>query len=245
MKYIKGLLATAFLTSVLLPITDSVVGALGLPRTSITVDSPIFPFGDSGFCSQNCPVIGSRATANYLSVSVYGKNISTGPRVSLSQGDTILILYLGIDNGGYGNWWESKGTLVSDATGARASLGKGNASDGNDYKVINVSCDRLFNKCSPSMTWQNVRVDPSLPVGTYSLEVEFTPFAGSGLPVTTYLFGPAVLTVNQGAVAPTATSLIQGIGGRSCPKLGRIRVDQGTRYACVSSGKKKIWRKMA
>ena len=98
-----------------------------------------------------------------------------------------------------------------------------------------------------------------MPAGSYSLEVEFTPFSGSGLAVVTHLFGPAVLTVNgitptTTTVALTATTVVvpqntlplkKGIGGKSCSKLGQIRVDQGLKYACVKSGAKKVWRKMA
>ena len=233
------------ISSALIAVGEPLANAAIEPIRFVSIGNPIFPFGDNGLCSQNCPSIGSRAVVDYLSISIVGQGPSSSPRATLNVGDTILILYLGLDNGGYSNWWEAKGTLVSDSSGVRANLGQASASDGNEFENIDVSCDRLFNKCSPSMSWQNVRLDQSFPAGAYSLEVEFTPFVGSsGLPLVTHLLGPAVLTVNAkpstGSIPQTST-----IGGRTCPKLGRIRIDKGVRYACVSSGKKKIWRKMA
>jgi hypothetical protein len=246
-------ISTAILiTSVCLPLANGTVNAIEPPLKRSLVGSPVFPFGENGLCTQNCPSIGSRAVVNYLSISVRGQNAASMARASLNAGDTISILYLGLDNGGYSNWWDAKATLISDGTGARADLGKGYKDDGNDFKAIKVSCDRDFNKCSPSMSWQNIRIDPSFPPGSYSLEVEFTPFSGSGLAVVAHLFGPAVLTVN--GIAPASTTIVvpqntlplkKGIEGRSCSKLGQIRVAQGLKYACVKSGAKKLWKKMA
>lgn len=210
-----------------------------------TSGTPVFPFGESGLCLQDCPSIGSRAVVDYLSVTVQGQNSTPGPRASLAAGGTVLILYLGIDNGGYSNWWEAKATLVQDATGVRANLGKGSSSDGNDLKSINISCDRSFNKCNPSVSWQLIRLDNKFPVGTYSLEVEFTPFAGSGLPVVTHLFGPAVLTVSPSIAPETSTPTSKALDGRPCVKPGQTRMFQGVRYACVKSGTKRVWKKMA
>jgi hypothetical protein len=59
----------------------------------------------------------------------------------------------------------------------------------------------------------------------------------------THLFGPGVLTVNGAAAITSTTS--KGLNGRPCVNLGRIRVDQGVQYACIKSGSKKIWRKIA
>ena len=259
MKLFRTISTAILITLFCLPLTNTTVNAIEPPLERLLVGSPIFPFGENGLCAQNCPSIGSRAVVDYLSISVMGQNAASRTRASLNAGDTISILYLGLDNGGYSNWWDAKATLVSDGTGARADLGKGYKDDGNDFKAIKVSCDRSFNKCSPYMSWQNVRIDPSFPAGSYSLEVEFTPFSGSGLAVVTHLFGPAVLTVNgitptTTTVALTATTVVvpqntlplkKGIGGKSCSKLGQIRVDQGLKYACVKSGAKKVWRKMA
>ena len=245
MKFKRSLLSGILFSCAVLPLGGSAVKAQVQPFNTVSAQSPIFPFGENGLCSQNCPSIGLRAVVDFLSISVVGQNSVPIPRASLTAGDTISILYLGLDNGGYSNWWEAKGTLVSDVSGIRANLGKGVSDDGNDFKAIRVSCDRDFNRCSPNIAWQMLRVDPSLVAGTYSLEVEFTPFSGSGLPVVTHLFGPAVLTVKAKAQTPVSVPLTQSINGRTCPKLGRVRIEQGVRYACISSGKKKIWRKMA
>jgi hypothetical protein len=244
-KLFKSIVLASFLSVALLNVGNSDAKAQVNRPHLVSISNPIFPFGENGLCSQDCPSIGLRAVVDFLSISVVGQNSVPVPRASLTAGDTISILYLGLDNSGYSNWWEAKGTLVSDASGIRANLGKGVSDDGNDFKAIRVSCDRDFNRCSPNIAWQMLRVDPSLVAGTYSLEVEFTPFSGSGLPVVTHLFGPAVLTVKAKAQTPVSIPSTQSINGRTCPKLGRVRIEQGVRYACISSGKKKIWRKMA
>jgi hypothetical protein len=210
-----------------------------------TVSSPVFPFGENGLCSQNCPSLGLGAVVDFLSISVLGQNSTGRPRASLNAGDTIAILFVGLDNGGYSNWWDVKATLVSDINGSRAPLGKGERDDGNDFKSIKVSCDRYFNKCNPNTTWSMLKIPASFPTGSYSVELEFTPFATSALPVVTHLFGPGVLTVNGAAAAPGASAQSKGLNGRPCVNLGRIRVDQGVQYACIKSGSKKIWRKIA
>jgi hypothetical protein len=210
-----------------------------------TVSSPVFPFGENGLCSQNCPSLGLGAVVDFLSISVLGQNSTGRPRASLNAGGTIAILFVGLDNGGYSNWWDVKATLVSDINGSRAPLGKGERDDGNDFKSIKVSCDRYFNKCNPNTTWSMLKIPASFPAGSYSVELEFTPFATSALPVVTHLFGPGVLTVNGAAAAPSTSSTTKGLNGRPCVNLGRIRVDQGVQYACIKSGSKKIWRKIA
>ena len=245
MKLKKSLIASVLFSCAVLPLVGSDAKAQGQPLKLVSAQSPVFPFGENGFCYQDCPSIGLRAVVDYLSISVVGQG-SALPRATLNAGDAISIRYIGLDNGGYSNWWEAKATLVSDSTGARASIGKGVSDDGNEFKAIRISCDRDFNRCSPSMVWKMLRVDASLPAGTYSLEVEFTPFSASSLlPVVTHLFGPAVLTVNPKVSVSETTPATQGIGGRVCPKLGRVRIHQGVQFACVKSGSKKIWRKMA
>jgi hypothetical protein len=244
-KFKKSLIASILFSCAVMPLGGSDAKAQVQPLKLVSAQSPVFPFGENGFCYQDCPSIGLRAVVDYLSISVVGQS-SALPRATLNAGDAISILYLGLDNGGYSNWWEAKATLVSDTSGARASIGKGVSDDGNEFKAIRISCDRDFNKCSPSMVWRMLRVDASLAAGTYSLEVEFSPVSSSSLlPVVTHLFGPAVLTVNPKAQTPVVIPSAQSINGRACPKLGRVRIEQGVRYACISSGKKKIWRKMA
>ena len=240
-KLLKVCLVVIFATS----IQASNASAVSTNSVVETVSSPVFPFGENGLCSQNCPSLGLGAVVDFLSISVLGQNSTGRPRASLNAGDTIAILFVGLDNGGYSNWWDVKATLVSDINGSRASLGKGERDDGNDFKSIKVSCDRYFNKCNPNTTWSMLKVPASFPTGSYSVELEFTPFATSALPVVTHLFSPGVLTVNGAAAAPSTSSTTKGLNGRPCVNLGRTRVDQGVQYACIKSGSKNIWRKIA
>jgi hypothetical protein len=212
-------------------------------RNLVTV-VPVFPFSESGLCIQDCPSLGSRAVVDYLSISIVGQAALPSPRATLRAGDTIMSIFLGLDNNGYSNWWEAKATLISDTNGQRVDLGRAMADDGNDFKSIRISCDRDFNRCSPFMSWQMIRTDSSLPAGLYSLEVGFTPFAGSGLPAVTHVFGPGVFMVNPG-VPRTGNGSTKGIGGRPCPKLGRTRVDKGTKYACVKDSGGRVWKRLA
>ena len=234
-------------------VLTAVVGLLGIPIRAVAAESmhssiarvptntPVFPFGQNGFCPQNCPNLGSGAVVNYLSISVTGQSAS-GPRVSLNAGDTILMLYVGIDNSGYSNWWSATGALVSDTTGARANLGKAAADDGSEYPNLRISCGpRYLNDCSPSMTWSAVRLDPTFPPGAYSLEITFTPFQGSGLSAVTHLLGPAIVSVN-----PSAASSQQrpGLAGKSCQRPGQVRKQNGVQFACVRQGSKNVWTKL-
>ena len=239
-KLLKVCLVVIFATS----IQASNASAVSTNSVVETVSSPVFPFGENGLCSQNCPSLGLGAVVDFLSISVLGQNSTGRPRASLNAGDTIAILFVGLDNGGYSNWWDVKATLVSDINGSRAPWGKGERDDGNDFKSIKVSCDRYINKCNPNTTWSMLKIPASFPTGSYSVELEFTPFATSALPTVTHLFGPGVLTVN-GTAAPSTSSTTKGLNGRPCVNLGRIRVDQGVQYACIKSGSKKIWRKIA
>lgn len=232
-----GLIFSNFLSQ------SSVAQADKAPYRIENVSAPVFPFGENGFCSQNCPSLGLGAVVDFLSISILGQNPSSRPRASLNAGDTILILYIGLDNGGYSNWWDVKATLISDVNGSRAELGKGERDDGNDLKSIKVSCDRYFNKCNPNTTWSMIKIAPSFTAGSYSLELEFIPFSTS-LPIVKHLLGPNVFTINSLATSGNSASP-QGIGGRACKKLGGIRIVDGEQFACVKSGSKKIWRKIA
>jgi hypothetical protein len=207
----------------------------------VPTNTPVFPFGQNGLCPQSCPNLGSGAVVNYLSISVVGQSAS-GPRVSLNAGDTILMLYVGIDNGGYSNWWTATGALVSDTTGARANLGKAAVDDGSEYPNLRISCGRRYlNDCSPSITWSAVRLDPTFSPGSYSLEITFTPIQGLGLSAVTHLLGPAIVTVNPSAASPQQRP---GLAGKSCQRPGQVRKQNGVQFGCVRQGSKNVWTRL-
>jgi hypothetical protein len=119
---------------------------------------------------------------------------------------SLSLLSVGIDNGGYSNWWQASGTLVHSG-GTRIPIGNATANDGNKYSYIR--CSPSYNYCDPSMDWFGVRIPSTAPVGSYTLEVIFTSVVQTGA-VTSEGFINVLNVASSAApvatVAPAATA---------------------------------------
>ena len=113
---------------------------------------------------------------------------------------SLSLLSVGIDNGGYSNWWQASGTLVHSG-GTRIPIGNATADDGNKYSY--TRCNPSYNYCDPSMDWFNVRIPSTAPVGSYTLEVTFTSVLQTGVVTSDGFIN--VLNVASSA-APVATA---------------------------------------
>lgn len=207
-----------------------------LPQQAVAVVAPSYstppinPFDPQGYCFR------SGCASLYLGATV--SSLVTHPQFPLhgTVPTTIPLIFVGIDNKGYSNWWEAYAFLVS-ANGTRIPLGKGEAEDGNKYKNIRVSCQPLYdlNPCNPSIDWYNVKLPATVPVGMYALEIQFLMYDGK-LDVV-HTFGPNFISVT-GQVTPKT------LDGKKCKVAGRKQTLDNVWYGCVKKGKKLVWRRL-
>lgn len=188
---------------------------------------PINPFDSNGYCFHSgCPIIYPRAKIIALRSDPMYPMVGSTPL-------QIPFIYIAVDNNGYSNWWKANAFLVSE-TGARISLGQGESEDGNNYKAIKISCDPVWNPCSPSFDWFKTVIS-SAPSGVYALEVQIIRFDGTL--DATHTFGPNFITI-------TGNAAVSDITNTACKIAGRKRIVDGNWYACLRKGKRLVWQKL-
>ena len=122
---------------------------------------------------------GRSACSGSLQLGAYIRYVYLPEEEQVINAPAVLsLLSVGIENGGYSNWWQASGTLVHTG-GTRIPIGNAKADDGNKYSY--TRCNPSYNYCNPSMDWFGVKIPSTAPVGLYTLEVTFTSVVESGV----------------------------------------------------------------
>lgn len=226
----RSILAIAFAT---------LCSVFALPQQAVAVVAPSYstppinPFDANGFCfGSGCPKLLLGTTESSVS------SLTGAPRFPMhgTVPTTIPLIFVGISNKGYSNWWDASAFLVS-SNGTRIPLGAGKSDDGNDYEDIGIRCQPLYdlNYCYPSFAWENTQLPATSPVGAYALEIQF--FLYDGRLDTVHTFGPNFMTVT-GQVLPRT------LDGKACKVAGKRQTLDDVRYACLKKGKRLAWQRL-
>lgn len=200
------------------------------------VQPPINPFDAQGYCfGSNCATLHLGAKVSALRMTSMSPMSGYWP-TSGAVPVTIPMIWLGINNGGYSNWWTARASLVS-ADGVRLDLGVGTSDDGNDLESLNIRCEPKYrlNECTPYIHWGPFQLPANTPVRSYALEVSFTLY--DGRPDATYTFGPNFMVVTH-QITPVS------LDGKQCFTAGSTTTQDGVRYACIKRKKKMVWRRI-